>query len=125
MIGGIERRVPTRAGRSALEPAVRAVRQFWPKAVFENAETGDRYDEFWEVPLGRLDEIFVYRDAAAADGWEAEGAVPRLRNTMVHLIADEDAITVVVDEKDSFFAELIDTISSALGDDLFALLAAG
>ena len=78
---------------------------------------GRQIDEFWQVPFGELSEIFVYRDHAASQGWDEDGAVPELYNTMVHLIAD-DGITVVVDEKDIEMDQLIATISSALSDDI-------
>ena len=117
MIGGVETYVRTGAGTAALEAAVRAIRQHWPGAVFENGDRGDKYDEFWQVPFGELSEIFVYRDHAASQGWDEDGAVPELYNTMVHLIAD-DGITVVVDEKDIEMDQLIATISSALSDNI-------
>ena len=41
---------------------------------------------------------------------------PELCNTMIHVIGDEDMITLVVDEKDAAMQEVIATISSALND---------
>jgi hypothetical protein len=118
MIGGIDTHIPTRVGDLAVEVAVRAVRQHWPDAVFEHGDTGDKYDEFWQIPFGELNEIFVYRDPIASQRWDAEGAVPEVYNTMVHIIADEGMITLVVDEKDAAMQQLIATISSALDDDI-------
>ena len=116
MIGGIDTRLPTRAGDEAVQVAVRAIRDHWPHAVFENGDNGDRYDNFWQIPFGELDEIFVYQDINAAKAWDAEGAIPRLYNTMIHLIGDDDMVTVVVDEKDAAMQEVIATIASALND---------
>lgn len=116
MIGGIDIYLPTRVGDVAVEVAVRAIRDHWPSAVFENGDTGDPYDHFWQIPFGELREIFVYRDSNAATGWNAEGAVPQLYNTMIHVIGDEGSITVVVDEQDETIQEVIATISSALTD---------
>lgn len=62
MIGGIDVRLPTRAGAVAVQVAVRAVRDHWPQAVFENGDTGMRYDQFRQIPFGELNEVFVYRD---------------------------------------------------------------
>ena len=113
MIGGIDVQIPTRCGPLATEVAVRAVRQRWPQAEFENGVTGERYREFCQIPFGEIDEIFVYRDRASADSWDAEGAIPSLYNTMIHIVADQELITVVVDERDSAMEEIIAAISSA------------
>jgi hypothetical protein len=118
VIGGIDTRLPTHDSAIALEVAVRAVRQCWPRAVYENADSGDRYSQFKSIPFGALHEIFVYRDAPAADAWDTNGAIPELHNTMIHLIADEDVLTVVVDEKDDLANEIIAAIKSALSDDI-------
>jgi len=116
MIGGIDIQLSTWAGDEAVQVAVRAIREHWPRAVFENGDSGDRYDDFGQIPFGELDEIFVYRDNDAATAWDAEGAVPRLSNTMIHVIGDDDIITVVVDENDATMQDVIATIASALND---------
>jgi hypothetical protein len=121
MIGGIDVHLPTRAGGSSVEVAVRAIRQRWPRAVFENGLTGERYDHFRHIPFGEIEEIFVYRDGASADEWDAQGAVPSLHNTMVHIVADEDMITLVVDERDHEMEELIAAIRSGLRDEILYL----
>jgi hypothetical protein len=121
MIGGIDTYIPTQAGKVAMEVAVRAIRQYWPLAVFENGNTGDRYPSFSEIPFGDLEEIFVYRDAKSADGWDAEGAIPGLLNTMVHVVDDDEGLTVVVDEKDDLMKELLKTIISGLRDEILNL----
>lgn len=118
MIGGLDIDLPTFGNRSSVEVAVRAIRQIWPRSVFENTDTGDRYVFFWQIPFGKIDGLFVYRDAAIADAWDDEGAVPSLRNTMIHVIADDETITVVVDERDSEMSEVIAAITSGLRDDI-------
>jgi hypothetical protein len=117
MIGGVDTDLPTRAGDRSLEVAVRAVRQHWPLAVFENPEKEGRYDYFWQIPFGSIREIFVYRDTVAADGWDARGAIPELYNTMVHVLASAKTVTVVVDVKDEPMMGLIADIASALRDE--------
>lgn len=87
MIGGIDIHLPTKAGASSVEVAVRAIRQRWQRAVFENGITGDRYTDFSQIPFGEIEELFVYRDTRAADAWDADGAIPALYNTMVHIIS--------------------------------------
>lgn len=116
MIGGIDIRLKTWSCGSPLERTVRVVRQFWPNAVFRNTKTGDRYEGFERVPFNQIREVFVYRDSDAADGWEAEGAIPSLSNTMVHIIKDPGALTVVLDEDDEFSRQLERAISMSLLD---------
>ena len=62
MIGGIDVRIPSGAGPQSIEVAVRAIRQAWPGAVFENGNTAERYPFFRQIPFGAVDELFVYRD---------------------------------------------------------------
>ena len=119
MIGGDDIRLPSMAGDSSIVVAVRAVRQAWRQAVFENALTGARYNDFSQIPFGEIDEIFVYRDSAVADEWDASGAVPELYNTMIHILADEGFITVVVDERNATMERIIEAIKSGLGNDIF------
>jgi len=118
MIGGIDVYIPTRAGNSSVEIAVRAVRQIWPNAVFENGLTGDRYNRFSEIPFGEIEELFVYCSTAAADIWDSEGAIPDVYNTMVHIIADKEMIIAVVDEKDAAMERILAAIRSGLSDDI-------
>ena len=118
MIGGIDVFLTSRAGGSTLEIAVRAIRQSWPHAVFQNALTGVRYDVFRQIPFGRLDELFVYRDGIAADAWDQAGAIPENDNTMIQLIIDDDLITVVMDARDSTTEPMLAAIRSGLNDDI-------
>jgi hypothetical protein len=119
MIGGIDIQIPTRCGASSVEVTVRSIRQKWPNAAFENAVTGERYGDFCLIPFGEIEELFVYRDSASADSWDVEGAIPSLENTMIHIVADEELITVVVDLRDEAMEQIIAAIESALGDDIF------
>ncbi len=123
MIGGIDIEIPTRCGETAIEVAVRAIRQRWSRAQFENGITGDRYDQFCQIPFGEIREIFVYRDRDSADRWDVAGAIPELYNSMIHVITDEGLITVVVDERDTSIEEIVAAISSALDDDIFYIQA--
>lgn len=118
MIGGIDIRLQTRAGIESVEVAVRAIRQLWARAVFENGETGERYHDFQSVPFGRARELFVYRDAGAADLWDEKGAVPEVLNTMIHVLHDEGLITAVIDEHTPEMDTLLSAIRSALDDSI-------
>lgn len=121
MIGGVDVRIPTSAGRQAMEVAVRAVRQAWPRSVFENGRTGDRYDRFQQIPFGRMEELFVYRDADAENRWNEKGAVPELANTMIHLLHDQGLITVVIDNHDEEVDAILGAIRSGLNDSIHAI----
>lgn len=123
MIGGIDIHLPTRAGEASLEIAVRAIRQSWPRSVFENSATGEWYDGFFSIPFGEVDELFVYRDRDTADAWDTQGAVPGLANTMIHLLADPGSLTVVVDERDAAVESIVSAIQSGLHDDIHCILA--
>ena len=116
MIGGFDVRIPTAMGKHAIEIAIRAIQRNWPGAVFENASTADRYDHIEEIPFGRLDEIFVYRDSRAFEAWDSEGAIPELANTMIHILFDPGLLTLVFDEVDDSNKELIDTVRADLED---------
>jgi hypothetical protein len=121
MIGGIDVRIPSKAGDLSLEVAVRAIRQVWHEAVFENGLTGERYDSFHEIPFGETEEIFVYRDIPSAAIWDAEGAIPEASNTMIHLIRDEGSVTAVVDERTDEMNAIIVAIESGLTDDYWII----
>ena len=116
MIGGIDIRLPSRAGRESVEVAALALRQLWPRAVFEHGETGERYAHFGQIAFGDVRELFVYRDCEAADVWDEKGAIPEVANTMVHILHDEGLITAVVDERNAEMNAIIDAIRSGLND---------
>ncbi len=118
MIGGVDIPLISRAGASSSEVSVRAIRQIWPGAVFENGLTGDYYPQFRQVPFGELEELFVYRDLGAAKAWDDEGAVPETYNSMIHLIVEEERLTVVIDERDAEMESMIAAINSALRDEI-------
>ena len=52
----------------------------------------------------------------AADVWEEKGAVPEAFNSMVHLISDDDTLTLVVDRMNLEMEQLSDAIRSQLTD---------
>lgn len=117
MIGGIDIQLAARGVAQPLETAARAILLRWPQAVFENGLTGERYESFPDVPFTELDEIFVYRDGAAANVWDAAGAIPATHNLMIHLIKDEGLITAVVDERDAAMDEMVSAIASGFSSE--------
>jgi hypothetical protein len=118
MIGGIDIRLPSKAGLESIEVATRAVRQLWPRAVFEHGDTGEHYAFFWQVPFGELRELFVYRDGQAAEVWDAKGAISEVSNTMIHIIYDDDLVTMVIDERDAEMETMVEAIRSGLNDSI-------
>jgi hypothetical protein len=114
MMGGIDIRLPTMAGDQTLEVAVRAVRQSWPIAVFENGDTGEYYPDISKIPFGGLRELFVYHHSDAADLWNQKGAVPETANTMIHLVYDDGLLTVVIDEQNQEMSAIINAVKSSL-----------
>jgi len=56
----------------------------WPEGIIEQDE-GD--DFFW------------YKDSDSKRGWDMEGAVPSLENTMVYFLPRKEELTVVVDKE--------------------------
>lgn len=123
MIGGIDIRIPNRVGPKSVEVAVRAIRQQWPRAVVENGTTTARYDYFWQIPFGDVEELFVYRDANSAELWDKCGAITEAENSMVHLICDEGLITVVIDDRTSETEAIVRSIRSALEDPILTVSA--
>ena len=98
MIGGTDVSIPTRAGITALDVCVRVIRRAWPESVFEDAVTGAISERYEALSFRRLSELFVYRDRQVADDWEEAGAIPSLKNTMIHLLISPTELTVVVDD---------------------------
>jgi hypothetical protein len=117
MIGGEDIVIPlhTTDKADALESAVRALTSYWSSAVFEDGLTGQRYMAFAAIPFGRAHELLVYRDEAALQSWEALGATPSTEGTMVHIIAQEAAMTLVVDDaSDVMTAKVINELRRLL-----------
>lgn len=81
-----------------LDIAVRCIAGRWKDAIIQDAGSGKHFESYTSVPFGRLTELFVYRDEAAFESWTKAGADISNANAMVHLIADDSALTVVVDD---------------------------
>ncbi|MEX0701808.1 MAG: hypothetical protein WD069_06900 [Planctomycetales bacterium] len=92
--------IKTNLGRSALDRCVRVVLGFWPQAVIDDGDTGERYHDVGDVPLETTTEVLVYRDDDFAAKWDELGAEPEIENTMVHLLYDPGYINVVVGNPD-------------------------
>jgi len=123
MIGGIDIRFKSAAGKESLEIAARAIAQLWPNAVFAHGETGERYDYVWLIPFSEMDEVFVYRESNSADVWFEKGAVPEAYNTMIHVLHDTGLLTIVIDERNQEMDTILSAIKSGLADDIHSVCA--
>lgn len=97
MIGGIDVVIPAVGDAAALEACLRIVQRQWPHARFEDAESGEKYARYDDIPLGRVRELFAYSDAQAESSWDADrdDSPP---NSMLYLILSSEFLTVVLDD---------------------------
>lgn len=123
-IGGVDTIFATLAepGNAAML-CLRAIRRFWPRAVTEDAETGEQFDLAQEGFLPEaISEFLVYRDPEAVAQWTELGAVPQLANTMIHLLVKDKEVTVVVDApKAEPMWQVLESIRKGLQRDIFCL----
>ena len=109
MIGGTDIVLRTTGDPAALDICARIVVRYWPRARFEDAITGDKYEQYGDMPLGGMRELFVYRDAQSECAWDADdGDSPE--NSMLYLILSSDSVTVVLDDPNT--AEMRSMVSS-------------
>jgi hypothetical protein len=124
MIGGTDIVIPTKGGQAALDACVRVIRRYWPHAVFEDAFTGERFEHYESLPIGRLKEVLAYQSGAIALQWDEKGADPTLCNTMIHLLLADGSVTAVMDNTtDAAMRRFIGSLQSALKADILNLLA--
>ena len=94
MIGGIDVSLPP----LDLIVVFNRIRQIWPDAVLED-DNGMRVSlDFGLPPSGFPCEVFIYKNEDALLKW-VQGASPKNRNTMIHVIPGSTEMTLVVDEK--------------------------
>lgn len=100
MIGGVDIVIPAVGDAAALEACARIVQRYWPHAAFEDAETGEKYSRYSDIPLARMHELFIYSNAETEVGWDAgHDDVPP--NSMLYLILSPGFVTVVLDDPDA------------------------
>ena len=97
MIGGTDIVIPAIGDSAALDACARIVQRCWPHARFEDAETGEKYARYGDIPLGLVRELFAYPDASAEAAWDADrpDSPP---NSMLYLILSPNFVTVVLDD---------------------------
>lgn len=118
MIGGTDVVMAAGGNPEDLDVCARALLRIWPRAVFEDAKTGRMFD-YQSLPLGQIRELFVYRDKSTALAWDAGGADHTLKNTMVHFLLSDDAVTAVVDDPtDPELGSCLQSAEKSLGMDI-------
>jgi hypothetical protein len=100
MIGGTDIVIPAVGDPAALEACARIVQRHWPHARFEDAETGDRYARYGDIPLAHVRQLFAYPDDKAQAAWDEDNPESP-PNSMLYLILCSDSITAVMDNPDT------------------------
>jgi hypothetical protein len=115
MIGGRDILIEIPAGAAAIDFALRAIRFYWPLAVFEDANADAPAVEYASLDFSKLFEVMAYKSQNAWQSWEKLGADPSLDGTMIHLIASGNNLTVVVDNQPSpEVLTIVETIRTGL-----------
>jgi hypothetical protein len=89
MIGGIDIVLVAPAGVPLADVIVRRMAETWPDGLFEDVDADHSFplvDPSLAFRAGQSKEFFVYRDAAAAESWEQDGAVAENANSMIHFL---------------------------------------
>lgn len=83
---------------ASLDSVVRIIFKYWRGAIFQDGTDGKQYALFSQIPFGRVQELLIYRDRESLRSWENLGADPSNAGTMVHVVASQEGITLVVDD---------------------------
>jgi hypothetical protein len=117
MIGGEDIIIETSDRRkpAVLDLVVRFIRRRWPHAVVQDGTSGNCFSSYAALPFGHIEELFVYRDERSFETWMRVGADVENANSMIHLLADETTLTLVVDDPgDPTMASVIEESRDAL-----------
>lgn len=97
MIGGNDIVIPAVGDPAALEACARIIQRHWPHARFEDAETGDKYSWYGEIPLGHVRELLAYPDPRAEAAWDTDSP-DSPPNSLLYLILSPEFVTAVLDD---------------------------
>ena len=97
MIGGKDIVIPAAGTPASLDACARVVQRQWPAARFEDAETGEKYSTFGDIPFGRVRQLLAYPDATAEAFWDADRPDSPV-NSMLYLIVGKQSVTAVLDD---------------------------
>lgn len=96
----------------ALETFAGTIRAAWPRAVFEDLETAERYDDPARIPYGRTTELAAFEDRDAALSWfDEEGDC---LGRMITAFSEPDRLTVVIDDGDEPSRDVLAALRQAL-----------
>lgn len=116
MISGTDFVLPAPSERDGIADCLSAIRNFWPDAVVELGDRDAALSAIADFAPSESDELFVYRDARAAEAWEQDGGTPELLHLMIHLLRDNEEITIVVgDPGQPETAMILNAICKSLG----------
>ena len=96
MIGGKDIVIPAAGSPAALDACVRVVQKQWPDAQFEDAETGDKFASYGNIPLGRVRQLLAYPNAEAEALWDADSSDSPV-NSLLYLILGDHSVTAILD----------------------------
>ncbi len=99
------------------------LRELWPDAVMETdtlASTPLGEVTLEHIPTTPLREVFVYRTQTACDAWDAKGWTEKFDGDMIHVIALDTSLNLLVGDKITVEMSLW---ASRLGGDLKVLAA--
>ena len=114
-IGGSDVIIKTKVNSTVMPTVVKTIIQYWPKATFENAISGDKFDKYGKIPFKQLDELFIHRDAEIEIACDSGEWPP---NTMIYVIARDNDFTIIVDDpEDAEMKKIIDAIKLAIKND--------
>jgi hypothetical protein len=134
-IGGIDTILEAPPGVHVVELILRRIRHFWPDAYYQNADDANEvysiHDDWVSISSSLAHEFFIYKDAATAQSWDRDGAVPENHNTMIHFMVgawsstdDLQQITVVCDEETTelrkLFEDMGESFRNSIPDTLYA-----
>jgi hypothetical protein len=121
MIGGQDIGIPCADPEVALDLATRVVMRHWPGCLIQNGDTGEAMPSYAEWNFAAIRELLVNKTAEASRLWDQLGACEATNGTLVHLIANTNTLTVVVDDvPTSEMNSMLREIRRALIQDLFA-----
>ena len=88
-------------GPVTMEFLFRAIRHLWPNAIFENAATGEMFQNIRHVAFNHFREALAYKSSTHRELWSEKGLDESLHDTMIHLIRADNGMTLVVDSEPS------------------------
>jgi hypothetical protein len=106
MIGGTDVVIRGIGDSAALEACARIVQRSWPRARFEDADTGDKYAAWDDIPSGQVRELFAYPNEQSEAAWD-EGSPEAPANSMLYLLLSADGITAVLDDPSTAEMQMI------------------